>query len=133
MAATWNELMAQENLEGAAFSILRRRVQGALQRDGGAPAFTIEVPEVLRQHPNKWDLPGNLLAEFCAALIELPEPQCDVIVLRHVLGYSTEQTARYMGLSQGTVRSHNAAGMRCLTIQLSTPSQTVRRTEQRAR
>ncbi|MFJ7137686.1 sigma-70 family RNA polymerase sigma factor [Streptomyces fungicidicus] len=133
IAASWTELMAEENLEEAAFSILRRRVQGALRRDGRVPAFTIEVPEVLRQQPNEMDVSEIWLAEFCAALVELPERQREVVVLRYLLGYSTEQTARCMGLSQGTVRRYNAIGMRRLTSQLSTPPQTMRRTEQRAR
>ncbi|WP_217140269.1 sigma-70 family RNA polymerase sigma factor [Streptomyces sp. AC627_RSS907] len=121
MAAAWNELMAQENLEGAAFNILRRHVQGALRRNGHAQAFIIEVPEEFRHQPGGVELPESALTEFRAALIELPERQRDVIVLRHLLGYSTEQTARCMGLSQDAVRFHDAKGRRRLD-QYSSPS-----------
>ncbi|WP_196421222.1 sigma-70 family RNA polymerase sigma factor [Streptomyces sp. E1N211] len=130
IASTWSELLAQKNLEGAAFSLLRRHVQGALQRDERVPAFTIEK---LRQQPGHGNLPEDLLAEFYAALTDLPERQRDVIVLHQVLGYSSAQTARYLGLSQTTVRSHLAIGMRRLTSQLTTPPRAVQRTEQHAR
>ncbi|MBZ6204670.1 sigma-70 family RNA polymerase sigma factor [Streptomyces olivaceus] len=111
--------MAQENLEGAAFNILRRHVQGALRRNGGAQAFTIEVSEEFRHQPGGVELSESALTEFRAALIELPERQRDVIVLRHLLGYSTEQTARCMGLSQDAVRFHDAKGRRRLDQYLS--------------
>jgi RNA polymerase sigma-70 factor (sigma-E family) len=42
------------------------------------------------------------------ALQELPEKQRKVVVLRHWLGLSVEETAAEMGISTGTVKSHSS-------------------------
>lgn len=46
--------------------------------------------------------------ELIAALQQLPEMQRKVVVLRHVLDLSVEQTAADLGIASGTVKSHGA-------------------------
>ena len=45
------------------------------------------------------------------ALQELPEMQRKVVVLRHWLGLSTAETARELGITEGTVKSHGSRGL----------------------
>lgn len=45
------------------------------------------------------------------ALQELPERQRKVVVLRHWLGLSVDETAHELGISAGTVKSHSARAM----------------------
>jgi RNA polymerase sigma-70 factor (ECF subfamily) len=53
----------------------------------------------------------------------LPAPQREAIVLRHVVGLSTGQTAMVMDCPTGTVKSHLARGLAALRSQLSDPTQ----------
>lgn len=46
-----------------------------------------------------------------AALQELPEMQRKVVVLRHWLALSVEETAAELGISTGTVKSHTSRGL----------------------
>lgn len=46
-----------------------------------------------------------------AALQELPMMQRKVVVLRHWLGLSVEETAAELGISTGTVKSHTSRGL----------------------
>jgi RNA polymerase sigma-70 factor (sigma-E family) len=48
------------------------------------------------------------------ALLELPEMQRKTVVLRHWLGLSVEETARELGVAEGTVKSHSARGLQRL-------------------
>lgn len=48
------------------------------------------------------------------ALGQLPRRQCEVIVLRYLLGYSETQVASALGISQGTVKTHLHRGMSAL-------------------
>lgn len=49
--------------------------------------------------------------ELISALQQLPEMQRKVVVLRHVLDLSIEQTAGDLGISAGTVKSHLSRGV----------------------
>ena len=49
--------------------------------------------------------------ELISALQQLPEMQRKVVVLRHVLDLSVEQTAEDLGISSGTVKSHLFRGV----------------------
>ena len=49
--------------------------------------------------------------ELITALQQLPEMQRKVVVLRHVLDLSVEQTAADLGISSGTVKSHHSRGV----------------------
>ncbi|GGP00045.1 sigma-70 family RNA polymerase sigma factor [Wenjunlia tyrosinilytica] len=52
------------------------------------------------------------------AIARLPERQFDVTVLRYVLEYPTDETARIMGVTETTVRCHHAAARRKIALHL---------------
>lgn len=54
-----------------------------------------------------------------AALQALPEMQRKVVVLRHWLSLSVQETADELGISEGTVKSHSARGVARLQEVLS--------------
>ena len=51
-------------------------------------------------------------------LRRLPPMQRRTIVLRHWLGCSVEETARELGISEGTVKSHSSRGLATLRARL---------------
>ena len=73
------------------------------------------------------ELPGRerLGSDDQAALMEavqaLPEMQRKVVVLRHWLGLDVRDTARELGLSEGTVKSHSSRGLAKLQVALALP------------
>lgn len=57
-------------------------------------------------------------SDLVAALATLPTRQRQVIVLRHWLGLSVEETADDLGISTGTVKSQTAHGLAALRARL---------------
>jgi RNA polymerase sigma-70 factor (sigma-E family) len=57
-------------------------------------------------------------SDLVAALATLPPRQRHVIVLRHWLGLSVEETADDLGISAGTVKSQTAHGLAALRARL---------------
>lgn len=53
-------------------------------------------------------------ARIFDALQALPEMQRKVVVLRHWLGLSVDETAADLGISSGTVKSHSSRGVAAL-------------------
>lgn len=53
-------------------------------------------------------------SEVFAAIRALPEMQRKVVLLRHWLGLSVAETARELGLAEGTVKSHTSRGLAAL-------------------
>lgn len=53
-------------------------------------------------------------ADVLAALRELPTMQRRTVVLRYWLGLSVEETARDLGIREGTVKSHASRGLAAL-------------------
>jgi RNA polymerase sigma-70 factor (sigma-E family) len=58
-------------------------------------------------------------SELFEALQSLPAMQRKVVVLRHWLGLSVEETARELRISAGTVKSHSSRGLEKLQAVLS--------------
>jgi RNA polymerase sigma-70 factor (sigma-E family) len=62
--------------------------------------------------------PAALAPEERSALVDalqaLPEMQRKVVVLRHWLGLSVEETARELRIAEGTVKSHSSRGLESL-------------------
>jgi RNA polymerase sigma-70 factor (sigma-E family) len=56
-------------------------------------------------------MPSDERSALLDALQELPERQRKVVVLRHWLGLSVEETAAELGISTGTVKSHSSRAM----------------------
>jgi RNA polymerase sigma factor (sigma-70 family) len=67
-----------------------------------------DMPEAAYEMP---DDPGGLLA----ALRRLPQRQRAALILRHYVGYSTDEIARILGSSRATVRVHLSRGRRRLS------------------
>jgi RNA polymerase sigma-70 factor (sigma-E family) len=57
------------------------------------------------------ELPTEERSALFDALQDLPAMQRKVIVLRHWLGLSVEETARELGIVTGTVKSHSSRGI----------------------
>lgn len=64
---------------------------------------------------------SELRLDLQKALLALPVRQREVVVLRHLADRSEQETARALGLSAGTVKSHSSRGLAALRAAL-TPS-----------
>ena len=58
---------------------------------------------------------------LAAELAELPGRQRDVVMCRHVVGLSEEETALALGLPRGTVKSRAARGLARLRTRVDLP------------
>lgn len=65
-------------------------------------------------------------SELVQALQQLSPMQRKVVVLRHWLDLSVEETARELGLSTGTVKSHTSRGLAALHALLTADTPTAR-------
>ena len=75
---------------------------------------TDELPDLPAQAPD----PG-LRDSLVGALLQLPPMQRKAVVLRHWLGLSVEETARELGIAQGTVKTHCSRGLERLQLDLT--------------
>ena len=100
-----------------------------LHRDGREEAYTrqIIVRANIDEHRRPWrreqsgldghdpvartGLPVEDRSALFDALQALPVMQRKVVVLRHWLGLSVEETAHELGISTGTVKSHSSRGI----------------------
>jgi RNA polymerase sigma-70 factor (sigma-E family) len=69
--------------------------------------------------PGREPLPVEERSALFDALQALPTMQRKVVVLRHWLGLSVEETARELRISTGTVKSHSSRGLERLQAVLS--------------
>ena len=108
-----------------------------LHRDGREEAYTrqIIVRANIDEHRRPWrreqsgldrhdpvartELPVEDRSALFDALQALPVSQRKVVVLRHWLGLSVEETARELGISTGTVKSHSSRGIEKLQAALA--------------
>lgn len=75
------------------------------------------LPELDR--PAREGLPVEERSALFDALQDLPVMQRKVVVLRHWLGLSVEETARELRIADGTVKSHSSRGLTALREVLS--------------
>ncbi|MET9595675.1 helix-turn-helix domain-containing protein [Streptomyces sp. NPDC006516] len=117
---TWDTLLQEDDLAGMTFAILQRHIHATSQREGHKPSLVIDEPTTthLRSKLCLADAGRDLFAEMS----KLPVRQYNVIVLRYLLGYSTHDTARYMGLHQATVRSHERRALSLLRTKAGLPT-----------
>lgn len=82
-----------------------------------------EVVEVIEDDAPTPDAAPDVLArdELIGALQQLPVMQRKVIVMRHLLDLPVSQVAEELGISDGTVKSHNARGLARLQELLDPP------------
>ena len=64
-------------------------------------------------------LPVEERSALFDALHELPLMQRKAVLLRHWLGLSVAETARELGISEGTVKSHTSRGVEKLQVALT--------------
>ncbi|QWZ09984.1 SigE family RNA polymerase sigma factor [Nocardioides panacis] len=65
------------------------------------------------------ELPTEERSALFEALQDLPLMQRRVVVLRHWLGLSVDETARELGIATGTVKSHSSRGIEKLKTALA--------------
>jgi RNA polymerase sigma-70 factor (sigma-E family) len=70
-------------------------------------------------HAAESGLPAEERSALFEALQQLPEMQRKVVVLRHWLGLSVDETARELRISDGTVKSHSSRGLARLQRELT--------------
>lgn len=108
-----------------------------LHRDGREEAYTrqIIVRANIDEHRRPWrrerpgldghdpaartELPVEDRSALFDALQALPVSQRKVVILRHWLGLSVEETAQELGIATGTVKSHSSRGLEKLQAVLS--------------
>ncbi|MFP8888046.1 RNA polymerase sigma factor [Streptomyces mangrovi] len=111
LAMNWAGLMEEENPAACAWALLKEavaaelEVQGRQAAIGDTAVLTRVTRAVLESYRQQFAAMETALGLY-NAIARLPERQFDVVILQHVLGYTTERTAQVMGVSEGTVRSH---------------------------
>jgi len=65
--------------------------------------------------------PDPLDPSLIRLIRELPKGQREVLALRVLLDFSTEQTAEALGLKQGTVKKQLHRALQALRLRLATP------------
>lgn len=123
--ANWETLLHQDNLEQQTWAIMRRVVTDQLERDNRPPAFRIDAPiaQALRNARQRLQAMHSS-SGLHEAIAELPPRQFDVIVMRHLLGYSAQRISWYLGLNERTVDYHGRKGKERLRILLGLPAET---------
>ncbi|MFD9004831.1 sigma-70 family RNA polymerase sigma factor [Streptomyces sp. NPDC059582] len=107
----WDQLLTQDGIEQQALEVLRRCVNGrALTRDLQAIRSQLEISS---SDHGLYD-----------AILELPERQFTVIVMRYLLSYTTQQIAHHTGLDVRTVDHHVRRAKERLRVQLRLPADT---------
>ncbi|HET6563718.1 MAG TPA: SigE family RNA polymerase sigma factor [Marmoricola sp.] len=99
------------HLDGREESYTRRIIVRANIDESRRP-WRRERPGLAGHDPvGRSPLPTEERSELFDALQELPVMQRKVVVLRHWLGLSVEETARELGIATGTVKSHSSRGI----------------------
>jgi RNA polymerase sigma-70 factor (ECF subfamily) len=120
--ADWPALLCEQHLEQAAFSVLRRVVRRRLDAEGRLPHYIVSGPVAQLLRAARSQL--AIIPSDCGlypAIAGLPPRQCDVIVLRHVMGYPTRTVAAFLGLDERTVDYHHRKAKERLRVALHLP------------
>lgn len=78
-----------------------------------------QATETLPERAAMTELAPEERSALIEALHDLPPAQRAAVVLRHWLGLSVAETAREMGVPEGTVKSHTSRGLATLKETLS--------------
>lgn len=114
--AAWPRASRADNIDGYARRIVVTSHLNQLRRPWRREHVTADVGEP----PAAVHLPTEDLQVLWAALRSLPLRQRQVVVLRHYLGLSVEETASDLGISAGTVKSQTSDGLAALRRALTT-------------
>jgi RNA polymerase sigma-70 factor (ECF subfamily) len=107
---TWDYALAQENVDGYAWDLLKSTVAHWL-REHQAASKLVEtasfdrVARALAYAREQFEVMEESLGLY-SAIAALPERQCDVIVLRYVMGYPDARVAELLGIAEPSVRSN---------------------------
>jgi RNA polymerase sigma-70 factor (ECF subfamily) len=119
----WRRLMEESNPAAGAWAHLKEAVDEVLL-DQGRPsamsetaAFSKVRRAVLEGARDEFAAMESTLGLY-PAIARLPARQFDVVVLHYVLDYSTAHTARTLGVTEATVRSHRLAARQRLADDL---------------
>jgi RNA polymerase sigma factor (sigma-70 family) len=117
----WPHVMRQECPEAYGWAVLKHLLGQRRQALGMGSALvetaTFEAVSLRAAQEQLEAMEGKL--GLYAAIGRLPERQCDVIVLRYVLGYPDARTALIMGITEGSVRSNVRFAKRRLARELN--------------
>ena len=108
MYRAWPRLNAREAVDSYARQVLVRAFLDERRRSWRRERSTGEVPD---RADGDSAAPYEVRAELLTALALLPAQQRAVIVLRYWDDLSVEETARTLGIGEGTVKSYSARGL----------------------
>ena len=106
----WPKARKADNVEAYAQRVLTRSCVDELRRGWRKESPTATLPDLAPVGPAGPDLVDERQA-LAALLRSLGPSQRAVLVLRFYLDYSIEETARILGISEGTVKSQAARGL----------------------
>jgi RNA polymerase sigma-70 factor (sigma-E family) len=105
----WSRLRDPENAEAYARRTLLRLALRARQRRWSGEIAAGRLPDLPAHEAD--GIGGDLALDVRRALAALPPAQRAVLVLRYLDDLSEAETARLLGISQGTVKSRTARGL----------------------
>ena len=108
--AAWPRASRADNIDGYA----RRTIINSHLNQVRRPWRRERVAADVGEGPTAVHLPTEDLQVMWAALRSLPLGQRKVVVLRHYLGLSVEETAADLGISAGTVKSQTSDALAAL-------------------
>lgn len=113
--AAWPRASRADNIDGYARRIIVNSHLNQVRR----PWRRERVVANLGERPAAVHLPTEDLQVLWAALRNLPLGQRRVVVLRHYLGLSVEETAADLGIGAGTVKSQTSDALSALRVALA--------------
>lgn len=123
----WATALRSPDIRHFAWSILRATVMArAVHRDGRPEleeaVFDTVVLRMISPSDNAAQLTESV--ELFTAISKLPAGQLDVMVLRHLCGFSAEKASSLLGVPLSTVRAGERLAARYLESAVSLPSDT---------
>jgi len=113
--AAWPRASRADNIDAYA----RRTIINSHLNQVRRPWRRERAAAVLGEGPAAVEFPTEDLQVLWAAIGKLPLGQRKVVVLRHFLGLSVEETAADLGISTGTVKSQTSNALAALRRALS--------------
>jgi RNA polymerase sigma-70 factor (sigma-E family) len=119
--AAWPRASRADNID----AYVRRAIVNSHLNQVRRPWRRERVAATLGERPASVHLPTEDLQVMWAAIGNLPPGQRKVVVLRHFLGLSVEETAADLGVSAGTVKSQTSDALAALRAALAAEFGTV--------
>ncbi|WP_240800049.1 sigma-70 family RNA polymerase sigma factor [Streptomyces rhizosphaericola] len=123
----WATALRSPDIRNFAWSILRATVMArAVHRDGRPELEVAVFDTVALRMISPSDSTAQLTesVELFKAISKLPPGQLDVMVLRHLCGFTAEKTSNLLGVPLATVRSDERRAARYLESAVSLPPDT---------